>query len=87
MALASDIGLASLALGIEAVKRLVEAFIGRLARINRAAFDPDRGDWGVGKSLYIPGLRRTGSSAAKVRCFSPKNFGPDQRVPVIARAT
>ena len=63
--LAQDVGGTGLALRIQAVERLLQAFVGRLTRIDGAA-----------NLVHAAAFR-----------FKPKNAGPDQRVPVIARAT
>ena len=71
--LARHIGLAGLALGVEAVELHVEAFLTRLARVDRTAELQDRRR--LHRARLPPDWRR------------PKNIGPFQRVPVIARAT
>ena len=75
MALALDIGEARFALGIQRVKGLLEPFLRRLSRINGA-----------------PHARHTFSLPFDTRPrplregVTPKNSGPDQRVPVMRRA-
>src|ERR1051325_2675768 len=73
MGLALDVGLASLALGVERVERLVEPFLGGLAGIDCAAQE-------AGRRHRL----ECGSPSLRLRA---KNRGPDQRVPVMARAT
>ena len=68
--LARDIGLAGLALGVERVELLLQAFLAGLARVDRAAELADD------RLLH----RRPR------RLLRPKNVSPFQRVPVIARA-
>ena len=72
-ALAGDVGLAGLALGVQAVELLLEALLGRLAGVDRAAELADRLALGT-------------AAHAALRFFSPKNTRPFQRVPVMARA-
>ena len=80
--LAGDVGLAGLALGIEAVELLLQPFLAALAGVDRAA------------ELQDDRLRLPRASCA-CRCahdrprwfFRPKNTQPFQRVPVMARAT
>ena len=71
-ALAGDVGLAGLALGVERVELLLQPFLGGLARVDRAALFPDIDS-------------RLGHVRA-LRFFSPKKTQPFQRVPVMARA-
>jgi len=73
--LAYDIGLARLTLSIQAVEVLFKPFLARLARIDRATDLPLRRQ---------DAALRVGRSGL---CSSPKNLGPDHRVPVIVRAT
>src|SRR5262249_62299142 len=73
MGLTADIRLRSVMLGIERVEVLLEAMVGRHPRGNRAA---DR--------LARPFLHGRPSEDCLPR---PKNRGPDQRVPVMAKAT
>jgi hypothetical protein len=74
MGLAPDIGLRGIILGVERVKVLLQPLVGRDAGIDRAVHRF------CGSSLHaeapFSGLSR-----------SPKNRGPFQRVPVIAKAT
>ena len=69
--LARDIGLARLALGVEAVELHVEAFLARLAGVDRAAELADD------RLLH----------ARPRWFLRPKKTSPFHRVPVIARAT
>ena len=73
-ALAGDVGLAGLALGVQRVELLVEALLGRLPGVDRAAELADRLALG------------TAAHAALRWLFRPKKTRPFQRVPVIARA-
>src|SRR5262249_37860948 len=68
--LARHIGLAGLALRVEAVELLLEAFLGRFARVDRAAPFADH--------RLCHGRPRWQRS--------PKKSGPFHRVPVMARA-
>ena len=74
MRLASDIGLRGIILGVERVEVLLQSLVGRNAGINRTA---NEFCWS-GPNTVDPfdGLSRR-----------PKNFGPFQRVPVMAKAT
>ena len=72
--LAGDVGLAGLALRLQRVELLVEALLGRLPGVDRAAQLADRLALG------------TAAHAALRWLFSPKKTSPFQRVPVIARA-
>ncbi len=69
--LRGDIGLACLALGLQAVELLVQALFGGLAGVDGAA------ELGLDQA----GQQETSS------VLRPKNRGPFQRVPVIVRAT
>src|SRR4029079_9660283 len=69
--LAGDIGLAGLALGVEAVELHLEALLGRLAGVDRAAELSD--------DKLLHGRLRW--------FFSPKKIQPFHREPAIARAT
>ena len=73
-ALAGDERLAGLALGVQRVELLVEALLGGLPGVDRAAQLADRLALG------------TAAHAALRWLFSPKKTRPFQRVPVIARA-
>ena len=77
-ALAGDIRLARLTLGVERVESLVEALFARLPGVDGAA------------QLARDGRDRGGRGAAghalPRAVFSPKNTSPFQRVPVMARA-
>ena len=74
MGLAADIGLRGIILGVERVEVLLEPLVGRDAGIDRAANRLRRS--GLHDEDPFDGLSRR-----------PKNFGPFQRVPVIAKAT
>ena len=69
-ALAGDVGLAGLALGVQRVELLLQPLLGGLAGVDRAA------------ELAGDRLRH----AALPWRLMPKNTSPFQRVPVIARA-
>ena len=71
MGLAADIGFCRLMLGIEGVELLVEPVLGRDPGIDRAA-DP------LGGLAVMP--------VSPPRLRRPKKRGPDQRVPVMAKA-
>src|SRR5262249_33857346 len=73
MSLTADIGLRGVILGIERVEVLLKPGLGRDAGVDGAA---DRFD----------GLARHGRSPAG-HSPSQKNLGPDQRVPVMVKAT
>ena len=73
-ALAGDVGLTGLALGVQRVELLLEALLGGLPGVDRAAKLADRLAFG------------TAAHAARLWLFSPKKTRPFQRVPVIARA-
>ena len=79
-ALAGDVGLAGLALGVEAVELLLEPFLGRLAGVDGAAELADR--WPAWRRRPAGFLR----SCRPRRFFRPKKIQPFQRVPVMARA-
>ena len=73
--LAGDVGLASLALGVEAVELLIQAFLARLPGVDRAAeLAEDLGR--CGRLLHRPAPERR----------TPKKTHPFHRVPVMARA-
>src|SRR5215831_15680587 len=74
MGLTADIGVRGVMLGIERVEVLLEAMVGRHPRVDGAA---DR----LGRQLL-----HGGASDADLS-LRPKNRGPDQRVPVMAKAT
>ena len=74
MRLAADVGLRGIILGIERVEVLFKPLVSRDAGIDRAANAFRRSDLHAGD--LFDGLSRR-----------PKNFGPFQRVPVIAKAT
>ena len=96
MGLALDVGLAGLPLGIERVEFEVEVMLGRFASIDRAAEDLSVGCHGCAfLDDREPARRgdRSGSAAGPLcpsgsltRVRSPKNLGPFQAVPVMARA-
>ena len=73
MGLASDIGLRGIVLGIERVEVLLEPLVGRDAGIDRAA-----------NRFCGSGLHAETSFLGLSR--RPKNLGPFQRVPVMAKA-
>ena len=72
--LAPDIGLRGIILCVEGVEVLIEPLVGRNACIDRTADQLRR--HGLHDDVPFDGLTR-----------KPKNFGPFQRVPVIAKAT
>ena len=74
MRLAPDIGLRGVILGIERVEVLLKPLVSRDAGINRTT-DGFRGS-GLHTGDPFDGLSR-----------KPKNLGPFQRVPVMAKAT
>ena len=74
MGLTADIGLCRIILGIERVEVLIEAELGRDPGIDGAA---DRSSNG----------RRHDVASAEVLSRRPKNRGPFQLVPVMAKAT
>jgi hypothetical protein len=76
--LAEHIGGAGLALGMKRVEVLLETLLARLPRIDRTAHPACH----LARLSPLPGLH-----AAALFCLRPKNAGPDQRVPVMARAT
>ena len=73
--LAGDVGLAGLALGVQAVEFLFKTLLGRLPRIDRTAQLTD-------ELVAFDGRVH----AAPRWFFSPKKTQPFQRVPVMARA-
>ena len=73
MGLTADIGLRGVMLGVQRVEVLLQPMVGRHAGIDRAA-----------NRLDGPALHGRTSDDGLSR---PKNLGPDQRVPVIAKAT
>ena len=73
MGLAADIGLRGIILGVERVEVLLEPLVGRDAGVDGAA---DRLDAAFFTAVPSMPLSRR-----------PKNLGPFQRVPVIAKAT
>ena len=73
MGLAADIGLRSVMLSVQRVEVLLQPVVGRHAGIDRAANQLD------GTALH----GRTSDDGLS----RPKNLGPDQRVPVIGKAT
>jgi hypothetical protein len=73
MGLTADIGLRGVMLGIQRVEVLLEPVLGRHAGVNGAA-----------NRLGGPALHGRTSDDDLSR---PKNLGPDQRVPVMAKAT
>ena len=77
MPLADNISFARFALGIEATELLIEPFLSRLARIDGAATR-------AAALLLSPALCHAQTLLAPAR---PKKRGPDQRAPVISRAT
>ena len=79
--LAGDVGMASITLGIDGVVFLVESFVGGLARIDRAAHAALQNVAHRAPRFLVDGL-----ALALVGGLSPKNNGPDQRMPVISRA-
>ena len=74
MRLAADVGLRGIILGIEGVEVLFKPLVSRDAGVDRAANSFRRSD--LHAVDLFDGLSRR-----------PKNFGPFQRVPVIAKAT
>ena len=83
VALADDIGLASLALGVERVELLLEPLVGGFARVDGAA-ECRAGLWTDQASACRSSARSTERRSA---LFKPKKRGPDHRAPVISRAT
>ena len=83
MALTLDIGVASLALGVERVELLFETLVGRLARIKRAA-EARRSSDDQASPRRAPSTLSTERLAT---FFKPKKRGPDQWDLVISRAT
>ena len=84
-ALAEDIGLAGLALGVEAVEGLLQALLAGFTSIDAAA---QLAGCRRRQGSLLPGLGAAGAHAA-ARCWflRPKKIQPFHRVPVIARAT
>ena len=74
MDLAADIGLRGIMLGVERVEVLLEPVVGRHPGVDGAADRLDR------QPLH-------GCTCDSDLSFRPKNLGPDQWVPVIAKAT
>ena len=74
MGLAADISLRSIVLGIQGIKVLLEPLVGRHAGIDRTT-NRLRRSGGHGEASFDSLSRK------------PKNFGPLQRVPVIAKVT
>src|SRR5690606_16880567 len=74
-ALADDIGLASLSLGVEAVEFHVEPFLARLAGVDGAA------------QAAVRATVQLHHASSRLRSRRPKQRYPFQRVPVISRAT
>src|SRR4051794_34565322 len=73
-ALASDIGLRGIILGIQGIEVLFQSLVSGDARIDRASHP--LGYLGAQDRASFEGLSR-----------KPKNLGPFQRVPVMAKAT
>ena len=77
-ALADDVGVAGIALGIDGVVLLVQPLVGGLACVDGAAQAALQGLAHRLAPFFLAG--------AFVGALSPKNSGPDHRVPVISRA-
>ena len=84
-ALAEDVGLAGLALSVEAVEGLLQALLAALPGVDGAA--ELAGRW-RGQGSFLASLGTAPAHAASLCWFlRPKKVQPFQRVPVIARAT
>ena len=80
-ALAGDVGMTGIALSVDRVVFLVQSFIGGFARVDRTAHAALQ-DFAHRPPLFLV----VGLLLALDGGLSPKNSGPDQRMPVISRA-